>query len=325
MSKINIKIMGTDPFSKQVLVSCKSDQDATPFEDLPLTAFPHDFLGSANAEEFLENIKTACEKTVNDRELLNSKEFLAEGWVGKEASLTPAIEDTSIQEFLDAKKEVYAKYPPANMDVVRGLCATDFNNMMLLPLIRGDDATVIGVYVNYYAGSDLATGAKALKSIKEATELCLSLGVPMCGGTIPSSGLSKERFTSYLSSISEHNKFISSSLESYVYQDWSLDLAQNRKKTIINSERKREIDAGITFAGYDWDSDEASRNNLTNYISASGQTSGIWRTKDNQNVTVDLVGLSKALADHVTACFEKSWARKEALKSTTTFGEVDAI
>lgn len=325
MSNINIKIMGTDPFSKQVLVACKAEEDATPFEDLPLTAFPHDFLGSANVEEFLENIKPSCEKTVNDRIHVDSMEFLAEDWVGKEATLTPAIQDTSIQEFLDAKKNVYAAYPPANMDVIRDLCATDFNNMMLLPLLRGDDATVVGVYVNYYAGSDLATGAKALKSIKEATELCLSLGVPMCGGTIPSSGLSKEKFTGYLASISSHNKFISSSLESYVYQDWTLDLAQNRKKTIINSDRNREIASGITFAGFEWDSNDTSRNNLTNFIASSGQTEGTWRTKDNKNVTVDLVGLNKALTDHVTACFEKSWARKEALKSTTSFGEVDAI
>lgn len=325
MSKINIKIMGTDPFSKAVLVACNTEGSLKTLEEQPQLAFPPDFGGATTVAEFLFNIQATCRQTAFNQDVVETKNFDVETWVGESATYTPPVEDTTISDYLNSKQKAYAQYPSANMDSIRQLLAITFDNMQLAPLVRMENATVIGVFVNGYGGATVGEGALAMKSIKECTDLCISLGVPMCGGTSPKSGMERDRFVSYLSSISSHNKFIAIPSESYVYQDWNLLFAQNRKKTIINSERNAEIASGITFAGFEWDSDEGSRNNLTNYIAANSGGTAIWRTKDNQNISVDLVGLSKSIADHVTACFEKSWARKEALKATTSFGEVDAI
>lgn len=325
MSEISIKIMGTDPFSKQVLVACNTDASTKAIDDQPLRAFPHDFGGATNVEEFLTNIQATCRQIAFEQDLVESKDFSVDGWVGAGAVYTPPVEDTTYADYIAKKNAVYDSYPAANMDTIKQLLDIQFDNMQLAPLLRNSDATVIGVFVSGYGGTTLGEGAAAFKSIKECTYLCASLGVPMCGGTTPNNGISRDKFVNYLTSISALNRFIATPIESYVYQDWTVDFAQKRKKTIINSDRNREIASGVTYAGFEWDSNDTSRNNLTNFITSSGQAAGVWRTKDNQNVTVDLVGLSKALADHVTACFEKSWARKEALKATTTFGEVDAI
>lgn len=325
MSQINIKIMGTDPLSKQVLVACNTDLSVKGLEEQPLRAFPHDFGGASTPEEFLVNIQTACRQIAFDQDLVANKDFSADGWVGVETTYTPPVEDTTTAEYNAKKLAVYASYPAANMDSINQILAIQYNNMILKPLISYSDAAVIGIVVEAYSSSTLGGGIEAFKSLKECTELCIDLGVPMCGGTTPKSGVTRDKIEAYLASISQYNRFIGTPSESYVYQDWTLDYAQKRKKTLINTDRNREIASGITFAGFEWDSDDTSRNNLTNFIASSGQTEGVWRTKGNQNVTVDLVGLSKALADHVTTCFEKSWTRKEALKSTTSFGEVDAI
>lgn len=325
MSQINIKIMGTDPLSKQILVACNTDVSGKEIEDQPLRAFPHDFGGATNVDEFLANIQDVCRKIAFDQDIVASKDFSADGWVGTTTTYTPNVEDTTVADYLAKKDAVYDSYPAANMDSINQVLAIQFNNMILEPLIRYSDATVVGITVKTYSSTSLGGGVEAFKAIKECTDLCIDLGVPMCGGTTPKSGMSRDKIEKYLTSISPYNKFIGTPVESFVYQDWTLEYAQKRKKTLINTERNQEIASGITFAGFEWDSNDTSRNNLTNFIASSGQTSGIWRTKDNQNVTVDLVGLSKALADHVTACFEKSWTRKEALKSTTSFGEVDAI
>lgn len=325
MTNINIKIMGSDPFSKAVLVACNTDTSLKPIEEQPQVAFPPDFGGATNVEEFLANIQDACRQIAFNQDTVNSKNFDVENWIGAAATYVPPVEDTTNTDYLAKKEAAYAQYPAANMDAIGKLLATPFANMQLAPLLRMSDFTVVGVYVNGYGGASVGEGAIAMRSIKECTDLCISLGVPMCGGTSPRTGMVRDRFVTFLSAISPYNKFIAIPRESYVYQDWNLTFAQNRKSTIINSERNAAIAAGVSFAGYVWDSNDASRNNLTNFIAASGQTSGTWRTKDNQNVTVDLAGLSKALADHVTACFEQSWARKEALKATASFGEVDAV
>lgn len=325
MSKIKIKIMGIDPVSKLVLVACNSDKSTKTIDEQSLVAFPFDFGGATNVNEFLVNIQDACREKAFDQDRNDSKEFIAYDWVGATVEFEPTEVDTSEFTFQDKKDAIYATYPPANMDVVRELCNTTWRQMQLAPLRRDVDATIVGVYVNGYGGTSHGEAAMALRSIKEATERCIELGIPMCGGTTPVSGMERDRFVSYLTGISEYNRFISTAKQSYVYQDWNFTFAKNRKKTFIDSERNAEIASGVTYAGYTWDSDDKSRANVTNFLAANTETTVEWRTKDNQMVVIDVAGLGKAFADHVTACFQRSWDRKEALKATTTEEEVNAI
>lgn len=325
MTQINIKIMGIDPISKGVLVACNTENSLKTLEQQPQYAYDNDFGGATSMDEFLVNIQEACRSVAFKQDSAETPSAAFDAWVNASSTYKFGGEDTTQEDYLTEKNAVFASYPSANMDSIKQLLAIKFDNMQLAPLLRIVDATVIGVYVNGYGGATLGEGAAALKSIKECTDLCISLGVPMCGGTTPFKGIPRDKFVTYLASISSYNKFIAIPSESYVYQDWNLVFAQNRKKTIINSERTAEIALGVTYAGNVWDSGDTSRNNLTSYIAANSGGEGAWRTKDNQTVVVNLAGLSKALADNTTACFEKSWARKEALKATTSFGEVDAI
>lgn len=328
MSKVNIKITGTDPFSKLVLVSCNTDQSIKSIDEQPSYGYAPDFGGASTPEEFLINVQASCQATALRQDAEEARSFDVEGFEGKTLSFDPDLTDIpALQaEYEAAKQEVFNQWAPANQDVVNELCGTAWTNIQLAPLTRERDAAIIGVYVNGYGGQTIADAALAFKSIKEVTDKCIELGVLMGGGTLPSTGMTRERFVEYLTSISPNNKFLEDGwLGGYVYQEYTVDYARNRKRTLINSDRNREIASGTTFAGFEWDSSATSRNNLSNFITATGNTTGVWRTKDNQNVSVDLVGLSKAFTTHVTACFEKSWARKEALKATTSFGEVDAI
>lgn len=334
---INIKIAGKDPFTKTVLVSVNTDKSLRPIDEYPAMSYPHDYGGAANLSEFLENIKEPCREIALRQDYAEQQKFEVDSWVGQQFSFALPVPDGSEAEYLEKKRLAWAQYPAANPDTIRYLLAQDFANMQLAPLIRPSDMTLIGVYVNGYAGKTAIEGAIALKSIKKCTELCIELGVPMCGGTTPGGGnMTREDFVRYLQSISPYNRFIAIPRESYVYQEWCFDLAKNRKRTFINSERNQAVSGGIVWNGYTWDSDSIARENVLNAVTAinSGATlpAGFtWRTKDNQDVPADaalLVGLSHALSSHISACYQKSWERKaklDALPDTATFDEIDAI
>jgi hypothetical protein len=329
MANINVKIMGTDPFNKLVLVACATEGSVKPLEEQPLSAYPFDFGGATNVDEFLANIQDSCREKAFAQDQVSSAEYTADNWVGATSTFTPVPVDTSEFTFQARKDAIYATYPAANMDAVNALCNRKWNQMQLAPLRRDVDATIVGVYVNGYGGMNAADAAIALRSIKEATNECVALGIPMCGGTTPVDGMSRERFESFLTGISQYNKFINTVKQSYVYQDWNIVFARNRKATLIKSECQKVIAGGLNFDEHVWDSDAASRANITNYLVANPTlTTTEWRTKGNELVRVDLALLSKALSDFVTATYQESWARKAALAALppeTTEAEVDAI
>ena len=324
MSTSNSKIMGSDPLSKNLLVACNTDSSTKPIEEQPRYAYPSDFGGATTVEEFLENLQEPC-STIALEQDLQEQRLERNSWIGSTAKFEPPIPNTSRQEYEASIQNAYAQYPPVNKDSLDLLLNTTFPNMQLAPQRREVDATIIGVFVSGYGGGSLGEGAVAMRSIKECTDLCISLGVPMTGTTTPKKGIPRDKFVSFLSSISPYNRFLAYPDEGFVYQEWCFDLAKNRKKTVIDSERNAEISSGVTYAGYTWDSDDKSRANVTNFLAANTETTVEWRTKDNLMITIDVAGLGKALTEHVTACFQRSWDRKEALQATTTEEEVDAI
>ena len=321
--KLKIKIMGVDPIANVYLIATKLADDTTAWDKVTPVAYPKNFRGATTKEELLLAVNESL--SALSLEQKNIKEgVLDETWVGTEVEQEALVFDLTEQTFDAEKAELLWQYPPANMDSINALCNKQYDQMMLAPLRRGPDATIVGVYVNGYGGSSVDTATRALASIKEVTAVCKKLGVPMWGTTTPTSGADRAKFQGFLASISSINKFIESPVQSAVYQDWSVDLHRARKATLINSERNKEINSGIDHVGHVWDTDEAARSNIVNWLSVNTKTAN-WRTKDNVMVVIDLEALMQKITAKVTAAFEKSWTRKEALKATTTIEEVDAI
>lgn len=115
--------------------------------------------------------------------------------------------------------------------------------------------------------------------------------------------------------------------------EFPLAAAKSSKKGQINAWRAIAIDAGMTFAGHNYDSDDVSRANLTGAVAAfvagvpipAGFT---WRTSDNQDVAMDLptlIGLAGTMIDYVNTQYAHSWQLKAQADAATTVSAVEAI
>jgi hypothetical protein len=333
---INIKIVGTEALNNTVLVKITSDRSLKPIDEYSAYVFPSDYKGAKDAQGFLEAIKETCRDLVFIQDQAELKTpLVTDDWVNQEISYETAGVDLTLYDFENGKKEVFAQYPAANKDSIHKLLTTDYPNMHLDPLIRFEDAVTVGVYVNGYGGANALERARGLLSVRKAAQDCVALGVPMFGGTVPRGDglperqrdmegtLTREEFEDFLRKATPYNEFISMAGAGYVFQPWVLDLAKNRKKTIINSQRNTEIVSGVEHAGHIWDTDEASRFNIVSWLSTEGATTS-WRTKANEMVMVNLVDLMQAITDKTTTAFEKSWERKEALDLASSFEDVEA-
>jgi hypothetical protein len=230
-----------------------------------------------------------------------------------------------------------AQYPSMDINSVNQIINTVYKNLTIKPYIRKSDAAIIGIEVDRTSGYDNKSGLAGLVSIRNCTNDCIALGLPMLARINPEPGtMDKDKFSDYLKSISKYNKIIVGSSANFVYQDWNVDFAKAQKRCIIDTQRDTKINAGIKWNNYDFDTDLTSRNNLLHVITTIN--SGIqlpdgfvWRTSDNQNIpmsTVDLIALNSAIAEQVNTCYQESWTRKanlDALPATTTFAEIDAI
>lgn len=334
---INIKIVGTEDLNNTVQVKIASDRSLKPIDEYSAYTFPADYKGAKDAQSFLEAIKESCRDFAFLQDMEERKEpLVTEDWVNQEVTFEKVVTDVSLFDFEMSKEEAMEQYPPANMDSVNKVLNATYPNMHLDPLVRFSDAVTIGVFVNGYGGTDALEKAKSYLSIKQAAKDCAALGIPMCGGTVPRGSdiptrhrntegqKTRIEFENFLRKVTPYNDFISMAGAGYVYQPWVLDLAKNRKKTIINSERNTEIASGVEYAGHVWDSDETSRANIVHWLSTEDTTT-VWRTKDNEMVMVNLVALMQEINVRVTTAFEKSWTRKKGLEGVTTMEEVDAI
>lgn len=95
-----------------------------------------------------------------------------------------------------------------------------------------------------------------------------------------------------------------------------------RQRQAIDRARDAAIEAGVTFDGHLYDSDQRSRDNLTGAVAAFSAGVPVpegftWRTADNQNVPMTLEslrGLAAAMLAHVDAQYRAAWAAKDALE-----------
>lgn len=112
-----------------------------------------------------------------------------------------------------------------------------------------------------------------------------------------------------------------------------LPLSRARGHARVNQARDVAISAGVSWGSLAWDSDAASRANLTGAVSAFQAGVPVpagfsWRTKDNADVPMvltDLLGLAAAMLVHVNGQYEKSWLLKAQIDAATTPAEIDAV
>jgi len=332
---INIKIVGTEDLNNTVLVKITSERSLKPIDEYSAYVFPADYNGAKDAQGFLEAIKESCRDLVFQQDQAESKKpLVTDDWLNQEVSYETAGADLTLFDFENGKKEVFAQYPAANKDSIHKILTTDYPNMHLDPLIRFEDAVTVGVYVNGYGGANALERARGLLSLRKAAQDCVALGVPIFGGTVPRGDglperhrdmegtLTREQFEDFLRKATPYNDFISMPTAGFVFQPWVFDLAKNRKKTFINSERNTELASGVEYEGHVWDTDEASRANIVSWLSTEGATTS-WRTKGNKMVNINLISLMQAITEKTTTAFERSWARKEALSLASTLAEIE--
>lgn len=253
-----------------------------------------------------------------------------------EASLI-ASEPPQSDTFYESVRGINEQYPAANIDSINSLLSVQYPNIVIAPAIRESDSVTIGVSVVKTLGYESETGLRGLLSIKSCMDAAYAAGVPLLAVIAPTENtVDKDRFAEFLVSSSSRNKIIYGDRNNYVYQDWTTQMAKNRKRALINTERTTRVNSGISWNGNIWDTADESRNNLAStlaVINAGGQlpVGFTWRTADNQNIVIDataLKALSEAMMVQTNTYYQESWIRKaalEALPADCTYAQIDAI
>lgn len=217
-------------------------------------------------------------------------------------------------------------YPIADVASVNRILSNEYVGLSIGHRIRSIDNAVIGVEVKGVAGVDISSGGSAMLAIRRLTEDCVNSGVPVITiANFPT--LSNTQFGEYYKALGGTD-YIDLGDSVLVYTPWTLAMAKERKKAVINTERVRTIAAGITYAGNVWDADPDSIAAITARNSINQTSDVVWRTKDNSMVQMTASGFSAfavAIVDSVHTIYEASWARKTAVDSATTEDEVNAI
>lgn len=105
------------------------------------------------------------------------------------------------------------------------------------------------------------------------------------------------------------------------------------KKEEIETARDGAIAAGVVFAGYRWQTDKISRENLMGTLTAAMAgvplpDDFIWRSEDDQNIPADvafLAGLSATILANGFIAYQHSWGLKALLEEAKTPTAVAAI
>lgn len=111
----------------------------------------------------------------------------------------------------------------------------------------------------------------------------------------------------------------------------SIEERRDAMRARINTLRARRLAGGLTYEGNVYDTDEASRANLTAVVAAVA--AGIplpvgftWRTSDNRDVPFDalgLIALGGAMLAHGEACYARSWQLKAEVDSSEAPESID--
>jgi len=260
-------------------------------------------------------------------------------WVDCASDVTPEthVWDPALSEIVlkqepvnpwhQAVDAVHASMPTAYEPNVDRLLGNYYQDMRLSKL-HDSNGRLIGVEAHIAPGVTNMT--KALLSIAKIIDDCVYFGVPSFNAPSSVEGGDLEGFVQFMVDRGCSSVVIDGL--HYVYMPWSLAMAKGNKARRIDIDRDEAINNGFSWNGWTWDCDEVSRSNLTGSVAAaqagiplpSGFT---WRTKDNQNVPMnltDLVSLGGAMFEHVNSKYTEAWSRKAVLASATTFEEVDA-
>ena len=112
-----------------------------------------------------------------------------------------------------------------------------------------------------------------------------------------------------------------------------LQAARDAKCAQINAARDAAGNGGMQYGGYNWDSDEKSRVNLTGLLVSLQAGTPLpdgftWRTADNIDVALtaaQFVEFGAAMLVHINAQYVKSWQLKALVETAATVANVEAI
>ena len=321
LAKHTLKITNFDNENKLVSVTV---------DDVDIGMFPSDFNSSTNIQEFFRALEGVGWGALNPPQL---SKVDATNWVGKEHTFESAYDGTD-KTIIEILQENLEQYPVANKESIMNLCSIYFDNLLVEPMIRVRDTKWVGIYVSFVHGQPPTEGARGLRSIKKCNKLALSLGVPMFAGTNPRSGMTPLELRNYVDSLDERNKFLHIGTSYYVYQDWDLGLAQNKKMQDISLERKQNIENGIiSIEDCEFTTNEENRLYLLNKWNTMQE--GFYNKtyvnlldKNHERVTLSLPefkDLIEKLHELIENEYEKEHDRKSKVYETTTMEALESI
>ena len=237
-------------------------------------------------------------------------------------------------------------YPVANKTSVDKVLAKEWPGVELVALKRASDLEVVAInsYKITGQGNTVAESTVPFASIDAAQDLCESLGLPMTSyyNTVADQDvtyphkLTKEMITEHLEDYSALNKFVKDKGGmDFVYRDWTLAYAKAHKKIKLNEERQAAEEGGFSYSAKTIDSDLVSqqRINATAWSAQVAKDAGDafsvdWLCADNSTKTMDedaVIGMAKALADHIATQHAAYKTKKESVESAGTISAVNAV
>ncbi len=112
----------------------------------------------------------------------------------------------------------------------------------------------------------------------------------------------------------------------------TLDEVKNSRKSEVNALRAQKLEEGVAYKGFDFASDEKTRNLLAAMAAklalpdAVLPESFVWRSADNQPVPMtkeEVLTFHGAMTDWVYAVHKASWDHKAAINALTTIEEAE--
>lgn len=232
-------------------------------------------------------------------------------------------EESSITVQVD---NILSGFPRADIRSVQDILSNSYSGLIIGPRIRKTDNTIIGIAVQSVSGDTSTSGTVAMLSIRRLTEDCIDKGVPLiANANFPT--LDNIQFGEYLKSLG-NTEYINLGPEIMSYTPWTLSMAKQRKKEIINTDRTVSINSGVEHNGNLWDADPNSVTNILARASISNPDGVIWRTKTNSIVQMsseEFSALASAIVSAIQSIYETSWMRKASVDAANSEDEINAI
>jgi len=232
------------------------------------------------------------------------------------ASQQPAITE---QDKIDAAnrgkdyvdEDFWDQYPEANLDSVNKLLNTKIDGITLGKAHKNllKSGKLYGVSVQ-----SVTYGSLGLTGLQTVYDLSKKYGVASFSDRMymPTQGLldylTQTGWNIYTGTDHEGDYWIA-------YVTWEGELISNKAKEDINSARNETINQGYNDGTHVWDIDAQSMTNMTSRASVVQDTdSVVWRTKDNNNITMtgaEFKTLFAGCVAAVDAIYQGAWTQKD--------------